>query len=71
MGNIPYLDRLIEGFKAGIVRVIGVGIGLVVALNVTNVWYWRGAIFLGVVAVYWLTVWLLQLAWLHYRRSPN
>jgi hypothetical protein len=71
MGDIPYSDRLIKGFKAGIVRVIGVGIGLLVAMNVPGAGYWRGAIFLGVVAVYWLIVWLLQLAWLRHRRSPN
>jgi hypothetical protein len=62
MSNAPYSDRLMNRFKSGIVGAIGVFIGLVVAQHVTNVWYWRGAIFLGVVAVYWLIVWLLQLA---------
>jgi hypothetical protein len=51
----------------GIVRVVGVFIALVVSTNVTHTWYWRGAIFLGVLAVYWLTVWLLQLGWSRYR----
>jgi hypothetical protein len=71
MGDIPYSDRLMKGFKAGIVRIIGVGLGLVVAMNVPHAGYWRGAIFLGVVAVYWLIVWLMSLAWSRYRHSPN
>ncbi len=71
MADFPLSDRLISGFKAGIVRILGVGIALVAATNGPYVGYWRGAVFLGVVAVYWLIVWLLQLAWLRYRNAPN
>jgi hypothetical protein len=72
MDEIPLIDRLIKGFKVGIVRVIGVGIaGVVVAGNVPYGAYWRVGVFLGIVAVYWVIVWLLQLAWLRYCRSPN
>ena len=60
--TIPLAD-IERAYGHGIVRVIGVFIALVVSTNVTHTWYWRGAIFLGVLAVYLLTVWLLQLGW--------
>lgn len=71
MDDIPLTDRLIKGFKVGIVRVLGVGIAGVIASNVPYGAYGRVGVFLGLVAVYWTVVWLLQLAWSHYRRSSD
>jgi Zn-dependent protease with chaperone function len=67
MGNMPISDRLIKGFKDGVVRIIGVAIALMISMNLHLVWYWRAAVFLGAVVVYWIIVWLLQLAWSRYR----
>ena len=71
MADIPLYDRLIKGFKDGIVRVIGLAIAGVAAGYTPYGPAWRVAVFLGVVAVYWINVWLLQLAWSHFRGSPS
>jgi hypothetical protein len=77
MDDSPLADRLTKGFKDLIVRSIFYFIGLMIAFAVADLspygrWgvYWM-MVSMGVLAVYWTAVWLLQLAWSRYPRSSN
>lgn len=77
MDDSPLADRLTKGFKDLIVRFILYFIGFMIAVAVADLSpydrygvYWM-MVFAGGVAVYFIIVMLLQLAWSRYRRSSN
>jgi uncharacterized membrane protein len=72
----PYWDRLIAGVKSAIVQIILFGIGWFIALAIASHWFARYSWYwfvttLVIWVAYWVLIWLLQLAWARYRRSPN
>ena len=72
----PYLDRLIAGVKNAIVEITTIAIGMFIGVVVAGHWYtrhsayWFMTLFVVFIA-YLIVLWLLQLAWSRYRRSPN
>jgi energy-coupling factor transporter transmembrane protein EcfT len=71
MEENPYIDGKIRGHTDAIVRAIVIGAAIVVAWNVPYSWYWRVAIFLGIMFVLGIIYPAVQLAWSRRRQKET